>query len=55
MNKKLAISLKQAYLLDEIANCSKTLAPSLNDANLELYANRKSWGLVGTSCDSAVF
>ena len=51
MGKKLAISLKQAYLLDEIANCNKTLAPNLNDNNLVLYANRKSWGLVGSSCD----
>ena len=52
MDKKLAISLKQAYLLDQLSKCSDTLAPKLDDANIELYANRKSWGLIGSStCD----
>ena len=49
MDKKLAISLKQAYLLNQLSNCSDTLAPKLNDENIELYANRKSWGTIGDS------
>jgi len=52
MSKKLTISLKQAYLLDQLSKCSETLAPKLDDENIELYANRKSWGLIGdNSCD----
>jgi len=44
LNKKLAISLKQAYLLDELAKCGDSIAPKTDDDNLQLYANRKSWG-----------
>jgi ribonuclease J len=52
MDKKLAISLKQAYLLDQLSKCSNTLSPESNDENIELYANRKSWGMIGDdSCD----
>ena len=51
MDKKLAVSLKQAYLLNELSNCSNTLAPRVDDENLAFYANRKSWGLIGSSCD----
>jgi ribonuclease J len=50
MDRKLAISLKQAYLLEELSKCSDTLAPSIRDKNMELYANRKSWGLIGSGC-----
>jgi ribonuclease J len=50
MGKKLAISLKQAYLLDELSKCTDTLAPRVDDENIELYANRKSWGLIGSDC-----
>jgi ribonuclease J len=52
MDKKLAISLKQAYLLDQLSKCTDTLAPQLDDENIEVYANRKSWGMIGDdSCD----
>ena len=50
MEKKLAISLKQAYLLEELSKCHDTIAPTIDDENIELYANRKSWGLIGTGC-----
>ena len=49
MNKKLAISLKQAYLLDQLSQCPDTSTPRLDDDNIEIYANRKSWGLIGSS------
>ena len=49
MDKKLAISLKQAYLLDQLSKCNDILAPKLNDENIEVYANRKSWGMIGDS------
>ena len=52
MDKKLAISLKQAYLLSQLSKCTDTLAPSLDDPDIELYASRKSWGLIGNDvCD----
>ena len=49
MDKKLAISLKQAYLLNQLSKCPDTSTPSLDDDNIEIYANRKSWGLIGSS------
>ncbi|MCW3983204.1 MAG: MBL fold metallo-hydrolase [Candidatus Bathyarchaeota archaeon] len=55
MGKKLAISLKQAYLLDQLSKCSDTLAPKLEDENIEIYAARKSWGMIGdSSCDKKI-
>lgn len=51
LDKKLAISLKQAYLLDELKQFGEKLAPNLDDDNIELYASRKSWGLIGSGCD----
>ncbi len=51
LGRKLVISLKQAYLLDELARCGEKLAPSLDDEDIELYASRKSWGLIGSKCD----
>ena len=52
LGKKLVISLKQAYLLQELSNCPDSLAPSLNDDDIRLYAPRKSWGFIGTdSCE----
>jgi ribonuclease J len=53
LGKKLAISLKQAYLLDELAKCGDSIAPKTDDEDLTLYANRKSWGVIGDSkwCD----
>lgn len=50
LDKKLAISFKQAYLLEELSKCTDPLAPSIDDENIELYANRKSWGLIGSDC-----
>ena len=51
-NKKLAISLKQAYLLDQLSKCKDTLAPKLDNENIAVYANRKNWGMIGDgSCD----
>jgi ribonuclease J len=47
LGKKLAISLKQAYLLDELAKCGDSIAPKSDDEDLALYANRKSWGVIG--------
>jgi ribonuclease J len=53
LGKKLATSLKQAYLLDELAKCGDSIAPKSDDEDLALYANRKSWGVIGDSnwCD----
>ena len=51
LDKKLAVSLKQAYLLEELSKCKATLVPAVNDENINLYANRKSWGLIGSGCD----
>src|SRR5271157_708828 len=50
MDRKLVISLKQAYLLEELSKCAGTIAPSMEDENIELYASRKSWGLIGSHC-----
>ena len=53
LGKKLAISLKQAYLLDELAKCGDSIAPKTDDEDLAVYANRKSWGVIGDAkwCD----
>jgi ribonuclease J len=50
MDRKLAISLKQAYLLEELSKCADTIAPSIDNESIELYASRKSWGLIGSDC-----
>jgi ribonuclease J len=51
IDKKLTISLKQAYLIEQLNNCKDSIAPKLDDNNLELYANRKDWGVIGSECD----
>jgi ribonuclease J len=51
MNKKLAISLRQAYLLEQLSACKESTAPSIDDDTIEIYANRKDWGLIGSKCD----
>jgi ribonuclease J len=51
MNKKLTISLKQAYLIEQLNKCKDSIAPKLDDNNLVLYANRKDWGVIGSECD----
>lgn len=51
MNKKLAISLKQAYLLGQLSQCGEPLIPRIDDENIELYAMRKDWGLIGRDYD----
>ncbi|MGB6680899.1 MAG: MBL fold metallo-hydrolase [Candidatus Bathyarchaeia archaeon] len=48
LDKKLAISLKQAYLLSQLNGCDDKV-PNLADNNLALYATRKSWGLIGSN------
>lgn len=51
MGKKLAISMRQAYLLDQLKACGAEGVPSLDDPAIEVYAMRKDWGLIGTGCD----
>jgi len=48
VDKKLTISLKQAYLLDLLEGCKDAEVPDFKDKNLEFYAMRKSWGLIGS-------
>jgi len=50
LDKTLTISLKQAYLIQQLSKC-KSNAPALNDENIALYAMRKDWGLIGSECD----
>ena len=40
-------------MLDELAKCGDSIAPKSDDEDLALYANRKSWGVIGDSkwCD----
>lgn len=45
MRRKLAISLKQAFLLKQLENTACG-APSLDDKNLAIYVRRKDWGLI---------
>jgi len=51
MGKKLTISLKQAYLIEQLNKCKDSIAPKLDDENLVLYAMRKDWGVIGSDCD----
>lgn len=51
LNKKLAINLKQAYLIEQLSKCKDSLIPKLNDKNICLYAMRKDWGLIGSDHD----
>ena len=51
MDKKLTISLKQAYLIEQLGKCKDSNVPKLDDKNLALYAMRKDWGLIGSDCD----
>jgi ribonuclease J len=50
LDKTLTISLKQAYLIEQLCKCSPNV-PRLDDENLAPYAMRKDWGLIGSSCD----
>ena len=43
--RKLALNLKQAYLLRQLEG-SDANAPSLDDANIVIYVDRKGWGLI---------
>lgn len=43
--RKLAISLKQAYLLKQLEGTDAG-APSLGDGNIVIYIDRKTWGLI---------
>jgi len=49
--KTLAVSLKQAYLMEQMAKCKDTCAPKIDDENIALYATRRDWGLIGSGCD----
>lgn len=49
--KKLTISLKQAYLIEQLNKCQNSLVPKLDNDTLELYAMRKDWGVIGTDCN----
>jgi len=51
MGKRLAISTKQAYLLDRLKECGAEEVPSLDDPSIDVYAMRKDWGMIGTDCD----
>jgi ribonuclease J len=51
LDKMLAISMKQAYLIDQLSKCKSPIAPSLDDKNIDVYARRKSWGLIDRDCD----
>jgi hypothetical protein len=46
--RKLALSLKQAYLLQQLEG-SDAGAPSLDDENIVIYVDRKGWGLITKS------
>ena len=51
MDKKIAISMKQAYLLEQLAKTNDSLVPNLDDPNLCLYAMRKDWGAIGSGIE----
>jgi len=51
VDKKLTISLKQAYLIEQLSKCKDSNVPKLDDKNLVLYAMRKDWGVIGSECD----
>ncbi len=48
--KKLAITTKQAYLIDLLKNCKDADVPTLG-VDVQVYAMRKSWGLIGSDWD----
>jgi ribonuclease J len=50
LDKTLTISMKQAYLIEQLSKCNSNV-PKLNDKNLALYAMRKDWGLIGSDCE----
>jgi len=51
VGKKLTISLKQAYLIEQLGKCKDADVPKFDDKNLALYANRKDWGMIGSDCE----
>jgi ribonuclease J len=51
--RKLALNLKQVYLLKQLEGCDVG-APSLDDANIVIYIDRKGWGLI-TKPDRTVY
>ena len=52
MGKKLAISTKQAYLLHSLSDCNDPAVPKIEDKDIKVYAERKSWGLIGTATET---
>jgi len=53
-DKILTISLKQAYLISLLKDCEDATVPDLKDKNIEMYAMRKSWGLIGSDWDKKI-
>jgi ribonuclease J len=51
VNKKLTVSLKQAYMIEQLNKCKDSIAPKIDDKNLALYAVRKNWGEIGSDAD----
>lgn len=46
LNRKLAISTRQAYLLKLLEECKDEKIPKLNDQSICVYAIRKGWGVL---------
>jgi len=46
VGKKLTIDFKQAYVLEMLSKC-KSNAPKISNKNIQLYAMRKMWGVIG--------
>jgi ribonuclease J len=49
-DKILTITLKQAYLIEQLSKCKDSNVPK-SDKSLVLYAMRKDWGVIGSECD----
>jgi len=46
LDRKLAISTRQAYLLSLLKECNDAKIPSIDDENLCVYSIRKGWGVI---------
>jgi ribonuclease J len=46
LGRKLAISTRQAHLLNLLKECKDTNIPSLDDENICVYSIRKGWGVI---------
>ncbi|MEM5792796.1 MAG: MBL fold metallo-hydrolase [Candidatus Aenigmatarchaeota archaeon] len=52
LEKKLVINMRQAYLLNLLESCNDVEIPPLDE--VEIYAQRKSWGLIGSDWDKKI-